>query len=867
MKSRKILNITGIAFVLVILFLAFNTKIRKNNQVESQDSERREFNCGYTGEYLNKIAFPVGGIGAGMFCIEGSGAISHMSVRNHPDIFNEPCMFAAVSVKGIDNGTKILEGPVPEWKIFGQTASGKGSPRTSYGFPRFEKAEFISRFPFCQIKLRDENFPLQAEISGWSPFIPSDADNSSLPVGALEYHFTNTSKSALNIVFSYNSKNFMAIKGESKNSIRAIENGFILSQDGSNEGPEKRGDFAIFSENDGTIVDHCWYRGDWWNGMTMTWKIISKGEVKETAPVKENAPGASLYIPFTLKTGEEKTIKIMMAWYVPNSRLRTGDDPLNNFKHSKESDLKNEDGQFYKPWYSGRFNSIYDLASYWRSDYQELKKKSELFSNSFYNSTLPGEVMEAVAANMSILKSTTLLRQVDGSIWGWEGSDDLQGYCPGSCTHVWNYSQSICHLFPSLERSLRMTEFFVSQDSGGHQMFRSALPIRPLTHDFFAASDGQLGGIMKVYRDWRISGDDSWLKKIFPKVKTSLDYCIKTWDPEHKGVVEEPHLTTYDIDLWGPDGMNTSMYLGALNAYIKMGSFVGDDMSFYQELFNKGKQFTESELFNGEYFIQKTRFTGLHTPGPIELAKSKERNPDDIELLQREGPNSEEDLKVIEAEGPKYQYGDGCLADGVLGCWLSHVCGLDDPLDDSKVKTHLLSVYKYNFRHDLSFHSNPQRAGFALGHEGGLLVCTWPKGDKPSMPIIYCDEVWTGIEYQVASHLFFMGEIEKGLDIVRTCRSRYNGKIRNPFDEYEAGHWYARAMSSYALLEGLTGVRYDAVDRTLYINSKVGDFTSFLSTETGFGNVGISNGKPFIHIVYGKMDINKVIVSGMEVRI
>lgn len=109
-----------------------------------------------------------------------------------------------------------------------------------------------------------------------------------------------------------------------------------------------------------------------------------------------------------------------------------------------------------------------------------------------------------------------------------------------------------------------------------------------------------------------------------------------------------------------------------------------------------------------------------------------------------------------------------------------------------------------------------------------------------------------------------MGEVEKGLDIVRTARDRYDGQIRNPFDEYECGHWYARAMSSYGLLQGLTGVRYDAVDHILVIDSKIGDFKSFISTETGFGNVGLKDGKPFVKMVYGTLDIKKVMVSGIE---
>ena len=161
-------------------------------------------------------------------------------------------------------------------------------------------------------------------------------------------------------------------------------------------------------------------------------------------------------------------------------------------------------------------------------------------------------------------------------------------------------------------------------------------------------------------------------------------------------------------------------------------------------------------------------------------------------------------------------------------------------------------------------HDNPQRPSFAFGTDGGLLLCSWPNGGKPSLPFVFSDEVWTGIEYQVASHLMMMGEVEKGLDIVRACRDRYDGRIRNPFNEYECGNWYARAMSSYGLIQGLTGVRYDAVEKTLYIDSRVGDFTSFLSTETGFGTVSLKGGKPSVEVVSGVIDVRRYMVSGKE---
>ena len=112
-------------------------------------------------------------------------------------------------------------------------------------------------------------------------------------------------------------------------------------------------------------------------------------------------------------------------------------------------------------------------------------------------------------------------------------------------------------------------------------------------------------------------------------------------------------------------------------------------------------------------------------------------------------------------------------------------------------------MHKYNLKHDLSGYANPQRPTYACGAEGGLLLCTWPKGGELSLPFVYSNEVWTGIEYQVASHLMLMGRVQEGLEVVRACRDRYDGRVRNPFDEYECGHWYARAMSSYALLFGL----------------------------------------------------------------
>ena len=507
--------------------------------------------------------------------------------------------------------------------------------------------------------------------------------------------------------------------------------------------------------------------------------------------------------------------------------------------------------QHHVPWYAGRFENLDAVVEYWRANYARLRSESTLFRDTFYDTTLPPEVVEAVAANLTILKAPTVLRQIDGRLWCFEGCSDNAGCCHGSCTHVWNYAQAIPHLFPDLERSLRQTEFHESQDDRGHQTFRSCLPIRPVAHTFHAAADGQLGGIMKVHREWRISGDSDWLRTIWPQVRKSLDYCIRTWDPRGHGVLEEPHHNTYDIEYWGPDGHCSSFYLGALTAAVEMGTFLGDDVAQYQTLRDRGRQFLETKLYNGEYFFQQVQTEGLDAKfQPLDLSAN--------------GPGYGEIIAAINEQGPKYQYGTGCLSDGVLGFWMARVCGLDqDIVDPAKVRSNLRAIHQYNLRHDLYDHANPQRPAFALGHDGGLLLCTWPRGGAPALPFVYSDEVWTGIEYQAAAHMMMAGLVDEGLEVVRLARDRYDGRVRNPFNEYECGHWYARALSSYSLLQGLTGVRYDAVDKTLYIDSRVGDtFRSFLATETGFGTVGLERGKPLLVVRHGQIDVTKTIVSG-----
>ncbi len=990
----------------------------------------------YTGDHLNRVAFPVGGMGAGMYCLEGTGAISHMSIKNQMDFFSEPCCYAAVCVLGEDgpdgaktqNVARVVEGLTPEWKIFGRPGAGVGSGGSTYGLPRFRECAFTCRFPFATIDLKDDVLPVTARITGWSPFTPPSQDDSGMPVGALEYTFRNPTKKPMRCIFTFNSRNFLNHRG----SIGPVPGGFVLYDRVKPAEREKKGAFAVFVDGEKNVtVDHCWFRGGWFDAFTVAWENVAAGNIIENPPVEgDNAPGATLAVPFTLPPGGEKTIRLMTCWYWPDSGLNTGrradnasyklfgkgpsrgtvahqqpvtgflgqglvntydpggdspqgvlvspEIPLNKkFMHvlvgggtecgvelyvdgksvyraagldteelrwvtfdlapyqgkkgvikivDRQSDgwghilcdhiilsteeiitLKIGDGNMitadparvtliadfegedfgawtaehsdeeksdaqraaqnapvcdpelmictdapippaYTPWYTTQCGSVTEVARWWRENYARLREKSALFTRTFYDTTLPPEVVESVAVNLSILKSPTVLRQHDGRLWCWEGCNDHGGSCDGTCTHVWNYTQAICHLFPEMERSLRQTEYFESSwDGTGRQAFRANLPISP-GGNMYDAADGQLGGIMKMYREWRISGNNQWLKLYWPRIQRSMDFMIEKYDPRHTGLLEEDHHNTYDINYYGPDGHCGSFYLGALAAMVEMGTFLGEDVTFYQELLEKGKKRIVADLFNGEYFIQQVWKTGLdHNFGPI--------NPADQSVGYRKI------AELINEQGPKYQYGTGCLSDGVLGFWIARCCGLDAEIVPAEyVRSHLLAVHKYNLKKDLAGHANPQRPTFAMRDDGGLLLCSWPRGGKPMLPFVYSDEVWTGIEYQVASHLMMLGQPEEALEIVALVRKRYDGTRRNPFNEYECGHWYARALSSYGMLQGLTGVRYDAVTKTLIVDARLPEFRTFLCTATGFGTVVYKDGKAELIVTSGEIPVEKITV-------
>jgi non-lysosomal glucosylceramidase len=472
-------------------------------------------------------------------------------------------------------------------------------------------------------------------------------------------------------------------------------------------------------------------------------------------------------------------------------------------------------------------------------------------------SDLPLPVLDAVSANLSILKSPTVTRLQDGTFYGWEGCHVDGGSCEGSCTHVWNYQQALPFLYPDLARSMLDAEFEYNQDpETGGLGFRLPVPLGSGRSIDRPCADGHFGAVIRTYREWQQSGDDAWLDAKWPAVKRAIAFAwhpgnYDHWDPDKTGVLWGRQHHTLDMELFGPNSWLTGFYLGALRAGARMAAHLGDTAAVeeFEEIFERGRAWVDENLFKDGYFRQSIDLNDQSILAPFDRAD------DNHPVIQ----GSIMDLYWSDEHGEiKYQIGEGSSIDQVLAQWHSTLLGLGDLFEPDKVKSALEAIYEYNFYEDLGDIMNPCRV-YGVAGESGSLICAWPEeSPSPAIPAPYSQETMHGFEYSFGGALMQVGEIEKGIRVFRAVRDRYRGANRNPWNEIECGSNYARSMASYAAVPILSGMRYDQGQCRLSLDPMVqngGEFASFWSVGGAWGEVRFEDQAITFEVIGGSLPL------------
>ena len=780
----------------------------------------------FRGRQLRMISFPLGGVAAGSIGLGGRGQLVNWEIFNRPNKgFRPTYAFPAIWAQagGAKPVARVLESRIlPPYE--GQ--DGLGSNNVP-GLSRLESATFTGEYPLAHIDFEDRSLPVKVELDAFSPFIPHEPDDSGLPVAILRYSVTNPGQEAASVGIAFSIENPVNTKEHyggaaqrpadegRRNEYRTGSGiaGLVMSNPALAADDPMSGEIVLAARVEGSAEGSHWEgwpAGRWWNVPLHFWDRFAKTGDLGAQPEPYNSV-AVLCLKRTIAPGQTASFEFMLGWRFAN---RTPDwigwD-------APQGEGKTVIGNFH----SARFKSAWDAVSYTAEHLLELEAQTRMFANAMRDSTLPAAVKEAASANLSTLATTTCFRTADGEFHAFEGSDDTRGCCFGNCTHVWNYETATAFLFPSFARSLRRSAFGYSMDDAGAIHFRQLLP-EGKGRSGFAAADGQMGQIIHAWLDWKISGDDALLRSTWPRAKKALEFAWVPggWDANRDGVMEGVQHNTYDVEFYGPNPMCGIYYLGALRAGEEMARAAGDTGSAetYRKLFEQGSKWIDVNLFNGEFYVQKVR--GFRK--------------DEIANNLRSNMGSEN------TETPEYQVGAGCLADQLIGQYLAEVGGMGPLVSPENIRRTLRSIYKYNYKPTLADHDNVERT-YALNEEAAVVVCDYGKAERPHIPFPYYAEAWTGQEYLVAALMMNWGMVSEGVECVENIRARYDGEKRNPWDEPECGHHYARAMLSWSTVLALSGFSYDGVTASVVAVPKIprDNFACFWSTGTGWGTFAL----------------------------
>jgi non-lysosomal glucosylceramidase len=824
----------------------------------------------YQGSKTNQISFPLGGIGSGCIGLAGNGRLIDWEIFNRPNkgSVNGFSHFAIRAERGSGDEAKVvdarvLNGPLAppyqgEMQATRFSTFGWG-PRREYltGLPHFEDLTFTGKFPLAEVAFADKEFPGKVALLAFNPLIPLNDRDSSIPAAFFEFAITNTSKEELTYTLAGVLCNPLPAHNGNEIVQEKWGTALHLTSDGVTPGTPAYGDLTLATDA-GPSQDpqkaaelswqQYWFRGVWFDSLEVYWKdFTTPGSFRNRTYPREKAGSNNegmLGVHVRLAPGQTRRIRFVISWSFPTCE--------NYWK--REQLVAEGIDPTWKNYYATQWVDSQASAQYALENWDRLLAETRLFQETLFASTLPAVAIDAIAGNMAILKSPTVLRLEDGTFYGWEGLHPTEGCCEGSCTHVWNYQQTLPFLFPALERSMRTADYRYNLRPDGGMPFRIQLPLGAGQWDFRACADGQLGGVLKTYRDWKISGDSQWLAELWPAVKQSLEFAWNPanedrWDPEITGVLWGRQHHTLDMELFGPNAWLTSMYLGALKAGAEMADYVGDPgaAEHYRAMFAKGKAWADANLFNGEYYVQRI---DLNDKSIVEdFAK------DESVLI---GGSTMDAYWDEEHQEIKYQIGEGSSIDQVLGQWHASLYGLGEILDPQQVKQANAAIYKYNYIPVMGEAYNPCRI-YCLNDEGGLVICAWPEGaQKPTIPAPYSQETMNGFEYSAAIHMIMTGLVEEGMECITAIRKRYDGERRNPWNEFECGSNYARSMAAYALLNAFSGFQFDMVHGHIGFRParmEKGKFRVFWSLASGWGEVAIERKKAELRVLMGELPV------------
>ena len=791
----------------------------------------------YVVKPIPESGIPLGGIGTGSFEIRPDGRFYEWQIFNNKpwrcggapwedgkeEYMDPNGLFFAIRWK-FENGEPLIR-----LLRFGCVDAELGYDLYTLPWVKgVESIEYVGEYPLAKLRFIDTLLTMDFELEAFSPFIPGDVKNSSIPTAIFVFRIHNTTDKAVEVSLLSCLKNPIGkpisnrkyvqrvVKKPDRVSIYMTAEG-ILETD-----PTYRGSMVLTVLDPSASFEPCLpAKGQHFKRMWVDFRSDGCLSSKALEASSLESVYGLLCSKTTLKPGEVREVAFILSWFFPNHI-----DTRGNFI-----------GHMYENW----FKDALEVDAYVVENLEMLRRMTECFHKTLYDTSLDYWVVDAVSAQLTTLIKSSFYSK-DGTFAVWEGGP---GCCGLETLDVTFYgSIPIALLFPELEKTqLKLTaNFQLNPENPRYEeyvlgfpenrivfarkalknprilsdpsMLKKALletveetgldPKGRIPHlfpgtfkevDAYHMVDLMPKYALLVYRDYLWTGDEDYLKRLWRSVKEALDTVLKTMDPAGRklpyhyapsgfefmrGVLSTPMgFQTYDVwSFLGYSAYVCGIWLAALEAVQRMAEVLEDKdyASRIKAIREEALKNFNDMLWNGEYFnLWSDPLSGLKD--------------------------------------------EGCMTDQLCGQWYANLTGLSPICEKDKVLSALKAILKYNVKFDegLINGSYPKigkrpalNGDMTYPNEVGM---PWNIGSQPDTP-------WTGTEYAFASLLIQEGFIDEGLMIAKNVYERY-AKAGLTWNHLECGGHYYRAMDVWALLMALEGFDYNAAEKRITFTPRV----------------------------------------------
>jgi len=622
-------------------------------------------------------------------------------------------------------------------------------------------------------------YPLEMLCEQFSPVIPHNYKETSLPIGVFKWSIHNPTQEPIDcsILFSFANMvgqfsemsrqlamgmtggNFNTSFKKSLSKGRQIHG--VLFQQYKNEKTrltEGRGQIAIAaletgqvkvshhatfnSNSDGSEVWSVFGSSGLLNNDDTSWFAMghNPGALAASCAV---APGATIEIPMTL------------TWDLPVIRFGNGAEYYRR----------------YTRFWGIEGNHAVDMAAEALTSYPVWSKQIDAWHRSVVEKQEMPDWFSGMLFNELYFIVDGLTAWTDKSVDG-GAAEDFFGLieCPDYAFYntydLWVYASFVFSKnWPEIEKSVtRLFARFLLHGAPGNRMYQRGgytIPVVKkgiLPHDMGCPYEDPVNlpnmythqnstvwkdlnshFVLTVYRDYKTLRDEKFLHECYPAVKLALESML-VYDRDKDGLIENdnvPDQTFDSIPLNGPSSYCGGLWVAALAAGAKMAEIMGDTAaaSQFNNLLEKAKVAFEKHLWTGTHYRVDT----------------------------------------------KSSYCNNVFIEQLFGIWYADVCGLGTLLPREHIQTALKTIFTSNF---MVIDGEPLGVinikGMAADVQHELSIF----GDATTQT----DEILCGINFSFANQLAYYGLKEESLQVFEAIYKVI----------YERGMWF-RTPAAVAL--------------------------------------------------------------------